>query len=284
MNKPKIPGGYILLSRKVIESEIWDKPPLYLKVWIYILSKTQHSAYKNLKRGQVFISIPEIIEACSYKVGFRIEKPTKKQIFGIIDWLRNPYEGNHEGNNEGPMIVTTKVTHGMVVEVCNYNVYQDPKNYEGNSESHTKVTTKELRREREGNNNNKNVKNDKNVKKNKELRSKLKFETHHLKLAELLFKKIKENNPNANKPNLESWADTFRKMMEIDKKSGKEIQDLILWSQQNHFWHMNILSAGKLRKQFNRLSLEMKEDQKPKSNVVQFNKKEAEDDGYNYGF
>src|SRR5699024_8982811 len=40
-------------------------------------------------------------------------------------------------------------------------------------------------------------------------RSKLKFETHHLKLAELLYKEILHNNPQHKKPNLESWANDF---------------------------------------------------------------------------
>lgn len=96
----------------------------------------------------------------------------------------------------------------------------------------------------------------------KEVRSKYKFETHHMKLAELLFKKIRENNPNAKKPNLESWANTFRLMMERDNRSGKDIQELILWTQRHHFWYKNILSADKLRKQFDRLILEMKDDGK----------------------
>src|SRR5699024_491091 len=56
-------------------------------------------------------------------------------------------------------------------------------------------------------------------------RSKLKFETHHLKLAELLYKEILHNNPQHKKPNLESWANDFRLMMEIDKREGKEIQE-----------------------------------------------------------
>lgn len=212
MSEPKIPGGYIILARRIIESEIWEKPPLYLKVWIYILSKAQHKKYKNLQRGQTIISIPELQEACSWKVGYRTERPTKKQIFGIIEWLRNP-DGE---NNNNSMIETTKVTHGMLVEVRNYAVYQTPSNYEGNSEgnkkqrfphegndegndegnakgttkvtdsepetptgtrdregdisnegnneNHTKVTAKERRRERQGNNINKNDKNDKNDK------------------------------------------------------------------------------------------------------------------------
>ena len=87
-------------------------------------------------------------------------------------------------------------------------------------------------------------------------RSKLKFETHHLKLAELLYKEILHNNPQHKKPNLESWANDFRLMMEIDKREGKEIQELILFSQSHDFWYKNILSAGKLRKKYDVLILE----------------------------
>lgn len=65
MREPKISGGYVLLPRKIIDSEIINKPPLYLKVWIYLLQIAQHTDYKQLKRGQVRTSIPEIIEACS---------------------------------------------------------------------------------------------------------------------------------------------------------------------------------------------------------------------------
>lgn len=102
----------------------------------------------------------------------------------------------------------------------------------------------------------------KNIKE-KTSRSKLKFETHHMQLAELLFKKMLVNNPKVKKPKLEQWADTFRKMMELDKREGKEIQDAIIWSQQDSFWHKNILSADSLRKQFDRLYLEMN-SKKPK--------------------
>ena len=157
-------NGYILESRKILESEIWNKPPLYFKVWHYLLLKAQHGDYKGLKRGQLITSIPEIQEACSYNVGYRKVKPSKKEIYGIVNFFRNPYEGDNEGNNEGSMIVTTKVTHGLLVTICNYNVYQDPKYYEGNDEGTTKVTTKELRRERQGNNINKKIKNDKKIK------------------------------------------------------------------------------------------------------------------------
>ena len=140
MVEPLIPGGYILLSRKLIESEIWKKPPLYLKVWIYLLSKAQHKEYKNLKRGQLWTTYQDIIEDCSWMVGARKEKPSKSQIFNILEWMRSPCsESNAESNSKATanetMIATTKATRGILISIENFNVYQDPKNYESNAES-----------------------------------------------------------------------------------------------------------------------------------------------------
>lgn len=277
MQEPKIPGGYILLSRKVIESEIWSKPPLYLKVWIYLLTRAQHSDYKKMKRGQLRTSIPEIIEECSWYVGYRKVKPTKDQIFQVIDWLRKPHGTPNESNDSTTMITTTKATQGLLVTIDRYCFYQESKNYESNAEPNNENDMKATREQRQPDNINKNDKNVKNDTSNKTTRSKLKFETHHLKLAELLLKKIRDNNPNFKEPNLESWANTFRLMMESpkEKRTGKEIQNLILFSQSHPFWHKNVLSADKLRKQFDRLQVELNGEKKPyKDNVVNINRGE----------
>ena len=93
-------------------------------------------------------------------------------------------------------------------------------------------------------------------------RSKLKFETQHFKLAELLYKQIQNNSPNYPEPDLEKWANEFRLMMERDKRDGKEIQDLIIKTQSDNFWKKNILSPGKLRKQYDRLVLEFEDSNK----------------------
>jgi hypothetical protein len=169
MKEPLIPGGYILLSRKLIESKIMKKPPLYLKVWVWILLMVQHEPYKGLDRGEWMTSIPEIQEVMSWTVGYRKITPTYKQIRDVLDWLRIPHEGSHEGNTKGntkdSMIGTTKGTHGIKIKVVNYDFYQDPKNYEGHSEGQSEGTPKETRRATEGHNinkNDKNVKNDKN--------------------------------------------------------------------------------------------------------------------------
>jgi ABC-type antimicrobial peptide transport system permease subunit len=136
MANKKIKGGYILLSRKIIESEIWGKPPLYLKVWIYLLCRAQHQQYKNLDRGYLFFKISDIIRDCQWKIGYRTVKPTKDQIFQILDWMRNTStRATMKATMNATMITTTKATHGMFAKVENYSFYQDPKNYESNDES-----------------------------------------------------------------------------------------------------------------------------------------------------
>ena len=137
-------NGYILISRKIVESEIWSKPPLYLKVWVLLLCKAQFQDYKSLKRGQVKTSVKEIQEACAHYSGYRREVPTLRQIRTILEWLRNPHGCNNGcncGSNDGSnMIETAGVTHGVVITICNFNDYQNPKFYGSNNGSNTDVT------------------------------------------------------------------------------------------------------------------------------------------------
>jgi len=247
MSKPLIEGGYILLSRKLIESEIMSKPPLYLKIWVWLLLNAQHTNYKGLERGSYKTSIPDIMDAMTYYVGYRKERPTKKEIFGVIEWLRNP----HEGNGEGSMMVTTKVTHGFVYKVQNYSVYQEPKNYEGNDEGLTKVPMIS----NGGNNNNKNgfknVKNDKKKDINIFLPDSIEY-----KLSLYLKTLILKNNSNARTPsNLEAWSKTVDKIIRLDHRTSDQIKLIIKKSQTHSFWMTNILSMEALRAQFDKLTM-----------------------------
>ena len=109
-------------------------------------------------------------------------------------------------------------------------------------------------------------------------RSKLKFETHHLQLAELLYKQIQNNSPKYNEPDLEKWANEFRLIMERDKREGKEIQDLIIKTQSDIFWKKNILSPAKLRKHYDRLIIEFEDNNKSEeSNTIK-----TKDDEFDY--
>ena len=80
----------------------------------------------------------------------------------------------------------------------------------------------------------------------------------------LLAKKLQEyilrNNPKAKlktPEELSIWADDFRKMIEIDKRTLEDIENVLKFSQDDRFWRKNILSAEKLRKQFDQLYIKM---------------------------
>jgi hypothetical protein len=261
MQGPMISGGYILVSRKLIESEIWEKPPLYLKVWMYLLMRAQYKPYKDLDRGELVVSIPELIEACSYKVGYRTEKPTKSQIFNILDWLRNSDEASDERYDTETMIDTTKTTRGMVVKVSNYNVYQDSKNYEQNDEDNNEKPLNDTMPKRQADTINKKEKKDKELK-NKEIKDisqKRVFDedSNEMKLVEFFVQEIRKNSSDFKTPNLQNWCDEMRKIIELDKRDKGEISKLIRWVQSDDFEKANVLSPTKLRKRYDALKIKM---------------------------
>lgn len=127
----KIDGGYILLSRKIDESDTMRLPPATREIWLYILRKVNHSDFKNLKRGENIFTYKKIQDDLCWYAGYRKMTYTKNDIAKSIRRL-------HERN----MIETTKATRGVVIKVVNYDVYQDPNNYEGHKEDTTKAQRK----------------------------------------------------------------------------------------------------------------------------------------------
>ena len=59
---------------------------------------------------------------------------------------------------------------------------------------------------------------------------------------------------------LEKWADDFRKIVEIDERDTKELQRIIDWCTQHHFWSSNILSPKKLREKYVTLGIQMAQE------------------------
>jgi len=152
---PKIQGGYILLARTLTQSELWGKPPYYIKLWVWLLLKCNHRNVKNnghsYNRGEALITLEETIENSKFKVGWRTEKISKDKAWRFYEDLR-----------EANMITTRNTTRGMFVKVLNYNQFQDPANYESNNEK----STNPIRTQRTSNIINKNDKNEKNDNKN----------------------------------------------------------------------------------------------------------------------
>lgn len=139
MSEAKIQGGYIILARKLLRSEIMEKPPLYLKLFVWMLLQASHTEHGKLKRGQLFTSLEKMRKAMAWKIGYRAVMPTLKEI-------RCAYESL----TKGKMIGITKVTHGMVITILNYDFYQDWKNYEGHDEGTVdgRILTKKGNKER----------------------------------------------------------------------------------------------------------------------------------------
>lgn len=79
----------------------------------------------------------------------------------------------------------------------------------------------------------------------------------YMKLAKFLQKQILINKPDFKQPVLQTWADDMRKLVELDKRDKHDVALVIKWCQQDSFWSTNILSAYKLRKQFDQLYLKM---------------------------
>jgi len=88
-------------------------------------------------------------------------------------------------------------------------------------------------------------------------------------LTQYLWQRIQANNEYAKEPNLEKWAEEMDKILRIDKRDLKAIRFLIEWSQQDSFWSTNILSPAKLRKHFEKLFLNARQEwQKKEKNRI----------------
>lgn len=74
-------------------------------------------------------------------------------------------------------------------------------------------------------------------------------------LAELLYRYILANKPNRkiDKNWRDKWALAIDRLHRIDNRGWKEIETIIVWSQEDSFWWRNILSGDKLREQFDTL-------------------------------
>lgn len=89
-------------------------------------------------------------------------------------------------------------------------------------------------------------------------RAKYIFEERDLACAKWMFGLIQNLNPMFKLPNFEAWASEIRLMRERDGRSYKDIAAVFTWANQDQFWCSNILSPKALRKQFDRLLIQMK--------------------------
>lgn len=248
----KLDEGFIKLYRKITDSDIYKMPPLYLRVFERMVIEANHKnieipyrenssnkyGKKLIKRGERLTSLRKIAEWVSwYERGF-LKIPNPKTISSILKYLENENMVYIYKNGN------RKETHYKIV---NYSVYQD--------KIDNKVTVS-----KQSMDTNKNDKND------KKKTSSYMSDSNEYRLAVYLFKFIKRNNPKAKEADLQKWAKQFDYILRIDKRDLDEVKQVIKFCQDDDFWFKNILSPEKLRKQYDRLLLEMKKPNASNSN------------------
>ncbi len=198
------------------------------------------STLVECKRGQIARSLSGLAKEFGWTV---------KKVRGLLSIL--------ESNG---MISVKKGTVTSVITICNYEDYQQnetDKGTTGAQQGHSEGTT--------GATNN-NVNNDNNENNdNKSLvpasRKPDKFSDGDMDFVDGMLNLLLQSNPKFKKPNKKTWAEDVRKIRVIDGIDHKEMARVFTWANKDQFWSSNILSPGKLRKQWNQLSAKANQHQ-----------------------
>lgn len=94
-----------------------------------------------------------------------------------------------------------------------------------------------------------------------------KYSERDERCARWMHELIRQIYNRAKAPNWPAWANDIRLMREQDRRSYDEIAELFRWANKHPFWKQNILSPATLRKQWDRLAIQMQADKpapKPK--------------------
>ena len=73
--------GYVKEWRQEVDSEIWDKPPLYFKVWRWLLMSVDY------KTGELTTTCNIIADKVQWVENNQPKIPNRKSIMDILRWL-----------------------------------------------------------------------------------------------------------------------------------------------------------------------------------------------------
>lgn len=231
-------GGWIKVYRKIRQSFVWTDAN-QLKLWLLILMKASHDGNRFLFNGQqVDVSSGQFVTgrdaiASEFNAGAKpVQRVSGRQLWRWIKLFEKEQ-----------MLSIKSNTKYSVITVISWGEYQEDDqrlSIASPSSVHQVSTIK-------------NAKNAKNANKRDSQHSRKREyadDSPELIEATYLWEKIKSNNPEHRKPNLQAWANDIRKMHEIDKRPFDKIHRMIDWCQSDTFWQTNILSVAKLREKY----------------------------------
>ena len=257
--------GYIKLYRKISGSFVWTNSDMF-KLWCLCLMKASHEDRKFHFNGQeVHLSSGQFVTgayviAKEFNEGVSRDKQVSHRT--LWRWLKK-FETEE-------MLSIKSTTKYSVVSINNWSMYQ----------SADKPVTNDCQSTDNQLSTYKNDKNDKNDKKNNITSKKSKKRIYsdddpNKKLAKLLFKLISKNQ-SIQDPDFDKWANTIRLTIEADKRTGKEVQEMIVWSSQSDFWSGVILSPTSLRKNFDKMAAQKNKQKKSNRSSAPFAEPERE--------
>ncbi|KIN42394.1 hypothetical protein B4070_4266 [Bacillus subtilis] len=254
-----------LMNRGIFNHDIWSDVVKF-RIFFYLIGNAVSSKEGiqqdgvHVQQGQYLRSLRNLQDDLAYREG----KGNKKKVYPLTTLRRKLKSLENDGE------ITTKLTDsGTLFTVVNYASYQGLQGSENEivaQKRHTDGTPTAQKEEP------------------KPKKKRYVYDEKQMALAGLLWKKVKVNAPDMKEPNMESWANTIRLMMQQDERTGKDIQEVILWATSHEFWHKNILSADKLRKQYDKLSVQMKGEQKGVTSIAKHKQHFGESNGESYDF
>lgn len=247
----KIAGGYVLLARALLDSDLMDQSPLVIKLWVWLLLNANWQDRKQLKRGQLVTTIGAMQEAMSHYAGWRKVRPSPDQIRSAYGAL-----------TDTARITVRRTTRGVVITVLNYDTYQDVLSYASRTAHHNEIArepasiphdTECIKKERS--------------KKERSKKEPKPSSPEACRLSGLLADLVLLNNPGNTSLSAERRATTVRrwsadidKLVRLDGKPPEDVGRVIRWCQSDNFWQANILSGAALRRNFDKLVIRMRGD------------------------
>lgn len=264
--------GFILLSRNIIESEVFASQKL-LKIWVWCLCKSNfkdRSVPLKIGRGETIVKVSRgsfIFGRHKAEEELFIDGST---IYKAIKQLEKLEMISIVSNNQYSIITVNKYNEYQDSESYKVATKEQPSNNQVTAEEQPRNTTNTLKQDNKDNKDN-------NI--NNSLLSEIKIsdveisQVIYFEIAlayqKLFIKNLKEKNaPAANqeKAKYKAYVDPIRLMMTVDKVTKEQLTKVYkyLGSIEGEFWKSNILSTSKLREKFQQLLLKSQENGKSK--------------------
>jgi DNA replication protein DnaD len=255
--------GWISLYRSIQDHWLWqEKPYDKAHAWLDILLSANHQDNKVLIGNELVV----------VKRGSFITSQLK--LMGKWGWGKAKLRSFLDIISTDGMVEVNSTKKYTTITITNYEMYQnqngarqdipmdsgEPQTTSRPQTDHSQTTKQpQADHETSTNNNDNNENNDNND-------NKYSQNSNEFRLSQYLFNHIKDNNPSAKEPNLETWSKHFDYILRIDKRDIEEVKRVIKWCQHDSFWYKNILSPNKLREKYDTLVLQMNDPKKNSRN------------------